>query len=327
MSYPTICSPLPSKVKVNYPHLEGLALADSLDDSCGDIDILIGSDYYWDLVSGETIRGDSGPTAVSSKFGWLLSGPLRDSVTADSISSNLIISGECPLAAQKDEELVNTLEKFWKPESIGIQSEESDTCQSVKEFVNVRHNGQRYEVVLPFKGDCLPIPDNYNLCYNRLKSMHFKLSKTPDILREYENIIQEQLAAGIIENIPNQSFEDLNNEDVHYLPHHGVIRKNRETTKLRIVYDGSAKSPGQQLSLNDCLPTGPNYIPQLADVLVRFRLNRIAITADIEKVFLMIGIRENQRNMLRFLWLKDPCVLNSEVIQLRFCRLVFGLRP
>ena len=162
----------------------------------------------------------------------------------------MIISGECPIAAQKDEELVNTLEKFWKTESIGIQSAESDTCQFVKEFVNVRHNGQRYEVELPFKGDCLPIPDNYNLCYNRLKSMHFKLRKTPDILREYENIIQEQLAAGIIENIPNQSSEELNDEDVHYLPHHGVIRKNRETTKLRIVYDGSAKSQGQQLSLN-----------------------------------------------------------------------------
>ena len=197
----------------------------------------------------------------------------------------------------------------------------------MKEFVNVRHNGQRYEVELPFKDDCLPIPDNYNLCYNRLKSMHFKLSKTPDILREYENIIQEQLAAGIIENIPNQSSEDLNDEDVHYLPHHGVIRQNRETTKLRIVYDGSAKSPGQQLSLNDCLPTGPNYIPQLADVLARFRWHRMAIAADIEKAFLMIGIQENQRNMLRFLWLKDPYVVNSEVIQLRFCRLVFGLRP
>ena len=137
LSYPTICSPLPSKVKVNYPHLEGLALADSLDDSCGDIDILIGSDYYWDLVSGETNRGDSRPTAVSSIFGWLLSGPLRDSVTVDSISSNLIISGECPFAVHKDEELVNTIEKFWKTESTGIQSEESDTCQSVKEFVNV----------------------------------------------------------------------------------------------------------------------------------------------------------------------------------------------
>ena len=41
----------------------------------------------------------------------------------------------------------------------------------------------------------------------------------------------------------------------------------------------------------------------------------------------MIGIQENQRNMLRFLSLKDPYIVNSEVIQLRFCRLVFGLRP
>ena len=138
--------------------------------------------------------------------------------------------------------------------------------------------------------------------------MHFKVGKAPDILHEYENIIQEQLAVGIIGKIPDQSSKELNNEDVHFVPHHGVIRKNRETTKLRIVYDGSAKSPGQQLSLNDCLPTGPNYIPQLADVLVRFRWNRIAITADIEKAFLTIGIQENQRNMLRFLWLKDPYV-------------------
>ena len=164
--------------------MEGLALTDSLDDSCGDVGILIGSDYYWYLVSGETIRGDSGPTAVSSIFGWLLSGPLRDSVAADSISSNLIISEECPFAAHKDEELVNTLEKFWKTESTGIQSGQSDTCQSVKEFVKVRHNGQRYEAELPFKDDCLPIRDNYSLCYNRLKSMHFKLTKIPDILPE-----------------------------------------------------------------------------------------------------------------------------------------------
>ena len=108
---------------------------------------------------------------------------------------------------------------------------------------------------------------------------------------------------------------------------HGVIRKSRETTKLRIVYDGSAKSPGLQISLNDCLPTGPNYIPKLVDVLVKFRWNRIAITADIEKAFLTISIQENQRNMLRFLWLKDRYVLDSEVVQLQFCRLVFGLRP
>ena len=145
------------------------------------------------------------------------------------------------------------------------------------------------------------------------------MSKTPDVLQEYDHIIQEQLAAGIMEKVQDQVPEEETKENVHYLLHHAVIRRDRETTKLRIVYDGSAKSPGQEHSLNDRLPAGPNYIPQLADVLVRFRWNRIAISADIEKAFLMIGIQETHRDMLRFLWLKDPYVRNSDVPELRFC--------
>lgn len=41
----------------------------------------------------------------------------------------------------------------------------------------------------------------------------------------------------------------------------------------------------------------------------------------------MTSVHESHRDMLRFLWLKDPFLLNSEVVHLRFCRLVFGLRP
>ena len=194
--------------------------------------------------------------------------------------------------------------------------------------MSIKRNGQRYKIELPWKNDCLPIPDNYNLCYIRLKSMHFNLSlKTSDVLQEYDHIIEEQLAAGIIEKVQDQVPEEETKENVHYLPHNAVLRRDRETTKLRIVYDSSEKSPGQEHSLNDSLPAGLNYIPQLKDVLVRFRWNRIAISADIEKALLIIGNQETQRDMLRFLWLKDPYVLNSQVLQLRFCRLVFGLRP
>ena len=75
LSFPTVCSPLPSRVDANnYPHLHGLKLAD-YSDSEDSIDVLIGSDYYWDFVTSEIVRGDFGPTAVNSKFGWLLSGP------------------------------------------------------------------------------------------------------------------------------------------------------------------------------------------------------------------------------------------------------------
>lgn len=112
---------------------------------------------------------------------------------------------------------------------------------------------------------------------NKLKSMHYKFSKTPEVLRENDDIIQEQLTSGIIE-VPYPEIETRNKEDVHYVPHHAVIRQNRETIKLRIVYDGSAKS--QEHSLNDFLPTGLNDIPQLVNVLARFRWNRITISAD-----------------------------------------------
>jgi len=81
------------------------------------------------------------------------------------------------------------------------------------------------------------------------------------------------------------------------------------------------------LSLNDCLMTGPNLIPKLFNILVKFRWNLVAVTADIEKAFLMIGINSSDRDMLRFLWFKEPYKAESEVAHFRFTRLVFGLRP
>ena len=116
-----------------------------------------------------------------------------------------------------------------------------------------------------------------------------------------------------MERIPAEEHQEKEGENIHYLLHHAVIRRDRETTKLRIVYDGSARPPERAHSLNDCLETGPNFTPQLFDMLVKFRWNKIGLTAD--------------RDMLRFLWLKDLKDLNSEIAHFRFTRLVFGLRP
>ena len=74
---------------------------------------------------------------------------------------------------------------------------------------------------------------------------------------------------------------------VHYIPHHAVIRRDKLTTKLRVVYDASAKSDG--VALNDCLYAGPPLAENIFDVLLRFRVNQVALTGDIEKAFLMVG--------------------------------------
>ena len=89
-------------------------MADNFDNT-ESIDVLIGSDYYWDFVSGDSIKDNQGLTAVYSKFGWLLSRPIHNQ------SFNLIISGGCnSMFEEQDEKLVESLKKFWESESVGI---------------------------------------------------------------------------------------------------------------------------------------------------------------------------------------------------------------
>ena len=117
LGFPTICSPLQTPVAVSqYPHLQGLELADDnlLDHNSDCIDVLIGSDHYWDIVTGNIIKGSDGPVAVSSNFGWLLSGPL-DNTKAGHAVSNLVIEGvELEVAPSQDDSILSlNLRQFW----------------------------------------------------------------------------------------------------------------------------------------------------------------------------------------------------------------------
>ena len=113
--------------------------------------------------------------------------------------------------------------------------------------------------------------------------------------------------------------------NAHYLCHFAVVRSDRKTTKVRVVFDGSAKSIPASFSLNDRLEVGENHMPLLFDTLVRFHSQPIALTADIEAAFLQIAISEDDRDVLRFLWFDDVNKENPTIVEYRYCRLVFGL--
>ena len=94
--------------------------------------------------------------------------------------------------------------------------------------------------------------------------------------------------------------------------------------KLRVVYDASAKMDGEP-SLNDCLVIGPKYDLKILDILMRFRSYSVALTADIEKAFLMISVKERDRDVLRFLCVNDANEDELKIQPLRFTRVVFGV--
>ena len=90
----------------------------------------------------------------------------------------------------------------------------------------------------------------------------------------------EQSAKGMIEDVPEKM---LPAGGVHYIPHHAVIRRDKETTKLRIGFDASSKTEG--VLLNGCLNSGPCLASNLYGVLLHFRCHQIALISDIERVF------------------------------------------
>ena len=111
---------------------------------------------------------------------------------------------------------------------------------------------------------------------------------------------------------------------VHYLAHSGVIKEDSKSTKLRIVMDGSCKANASALSLNDCLYTGPNLIGDTLTCLLGFRCDKFALTADIEKAFLQLALRVEDRDAMRFYFPSDPLDPSSPMKVYRFKAVVFG---
>ena len=100
----------------------------------------------------------------------------------------------------------------------------------------------------------------------RLNGLLKRLRYDTEVLQEYDKVIRGQVQQGIVEVMPS---EEPDVDGVHYLPHHAVIRKDKATTRLRIVFDASAKANG--VSLNDCLFAGPKFDQKILAILLRFR--------------------------------------------------------
>ena len=96
--------------------------------------------------------------------------------------------------------LDDCLKRFWDLESLGITKEETSVY---KRFVQrIKFDGHRYEVCLLWK-ECHPLlPDHCELCFRWLMSLLRRLRQTPQLLTEYNMIIQDQLDKNIIEIVP-----------------------------------------------------------------------------------------------------------------------------
>ena len=113
----------------------------------------------------------------------------------------------------------------------------------------------------------------------------------------FQEVVEEYFKLGHAEAVPSSELRNSYNH-MFYLPMHAV---HKSTTKLRVVF---AKS-GTGVSLNDNLMVGLTVFPPLIDILLRFRIHPIMITADISKMYRAVELAQSDGD-LHFIWRPSP---------------------
>ena len=171
---------------------------------------------------------------------------------------------------------------------------------------------------------------NYNLSKAVLNSNLPKLSKNESFLKLMDETFREQIKAGIIEKIPDLSTFMEENPYFSFLPHMGVFKMKRETTKCRVVFLSNLceKDPNKiaTFSHNQTIEPGPCMYSKLSTSLLQLRFDEKVLIYDLKKAFNQIQLNEEDANRLLFLWYKDPLKGDFTIEAYRNVRLSFGLR-
>ena len=104
------------------------------------------------------------------------------------------------------------------------------------------------------------------LTKKRTENLIKPLQKDKKFLKDYDAILSEYIQEGILEDVTDETYVT----NCHYLTH-PVVREDRSTIKIRILFDASAKYHNEK-SLNDILDKAPCLLPYLFDILLRFRV-------------------------------------------------------
>ncbi|XP_052895596.1 uncharacterized protein LOC128302785 [Anopheles moucheti] len=268
-----------------------VSLADPSFHIPGRIDIVIGSDAYWEMHTGrKRALGRGRPWLVETPFGWTVSG--NSSHTSAS-------SQRSCLTTVSQASLDTMLQRFWETESIlegPALSIEEDQCEKYYAATTTRDSQGRYVVSLPHKTDSkIVLGQSRAIADRRLVAVERRLLNNPEMEVEYKRFMSEYETLGHMRKLT----EPVDDSAPHYyIPHHAVVKETSTTTKVRVVFDASCKTTSGY-SLNDTLLVGPTVQDDLFTIILRFRKHAIALVADVEKMYRQVRHCESDHKLLR----------------------------
>ena len=267
-----------------------------------DMDLLLNVVHTWQIITRVEMRkhNDQTRAVIRTKLG-------------DCGAGEFSIAEPDGLIFMSNRDLERAFERFHSLESVGIscgpdderKAEEVEAERIIQ--LKAKLKDKVWTVPILFKPEARVLRNNYKMAERRLIALERRLALQPELRPEYYAEIKALFDRGDARILRP---EEIETPVAYYMPHRPVLRPEHETTKIRPVFDASAKNQ-DGISLNTEILTPPVTHPPLTGILMRFRQKRIALTADISKMFYRILVPEEHQKYQRFLFRYDP----SEPIQ------------
>lgn len=250
--------------KIKIPH--NITLADPEFNKVNKIQILLGAELFFHFLKSEKIYLDENLVCQNSCFGYLVSG----STDLTKINRSISLNQNCFLTM---ETLNESIKSFWEIETIQdsntCPSEELIYCDEHFKRTHYRNSDGRYIVQMPLKPEFrreIPLGDSETLALLRLEQLWRRLEREPKMKMLYTDFMKEYEDLGHM----TPKIEETDVKPEFFLPHHGVYRAQSSSTKMRVVFNASAKTTNGY-SLNDQLLKGGVIQEDLFSILLRFR--------------------------------------------------------
>ena len=314
------CQPVPSVTDM--PHLRGLHLADENYNIPGHIDILLGAEMASKIFTRRLPQKGkpTEPMAHATEFGWSILGPvpgLQHSPSMLHLLPRIQAEPSYSSGPQLETLLTSLLQEEDGPRDPTTTQLDQQVEKHYADTVTYSKADQRYTVCLP-KKDCISdLGKSRPQAVSRFISTE-KSNKHKGIGTQFQEVLSTYLELGHAERVPP---EDHPPAASFWLPMHAVFKEASTSTKLRVVFDGSAITT-TGLSLNHSLYVGPTLQATLSDTLIRFRKHPVALNADISKMYREVQLAPPDRDLHRFVWRDNP---NHQLQDYRMTRVTFGV--
>ncbi|XP_046143213.1 uncharacterized protein LOC123988171 [Osmia bicornis bicornis] len=340
----------------DWPYIRKLRLADNDFLTPRPVDLIIGADFYGRIIKPNIIKGSpTTPIAQLSIFGWLVIGPVNESHSNTNYSHFAVAQDD---QSNLQELLTKFLVLEESPMDVtSTLTPEEEECESHFCATHSRDHTGRYIVHIPLKAPASLLCNSHKIAQRCLQSPLRRLSKDSTYNQLYVEFMKEYEELGHMVKAPNQlQISSREAENVgpdgkmtlahdasasgglrvssdgstpqtsahlqpYNLPHHGVLRLDSSTTKLRVVFNGS-KATTSGKSVNDLMHTGANLLLNVTDVLIWLRHYDHNFATDITKMYRQVAVHKDDWDLQRILWIDE----DHNVIPYQLTTVTYGTK-